>query len=540
MRRPLANLPKLGDVNRIWRGLAGLLLVALLLGGCTFPTITPPPEPTPAEPTEIGGVPISSELGPVVDRPALPDPGVHPAGFVSAPDGEGLAGYLAQDLTWSNCGNRLECATIRAPLDYADPGAQAITLSLARKPATAEPRLGSLFVNPGGPGAGGRGLAARFADRGLEHYDIVGWDPRGTGESTPVRCYSDAEVDAYLLLDASPDDPTERADLVKGTAEFAAACWQRSGRLLEHISTIDTVRDLDLMRALVGDEKLTYYGYSYGTYIGAVYAELFPFNVGRLGLDAAVNITDSDEVIQAMGFDLALGNFAAWCAGGPDCDLGSTSDEVLAAITGLLDDLDATPLPVGNRLLTQSQAMLGIANMLYGGKDAWQALASYVGWARAGSGEALLWSADQMNARGDDGRFQTMYFAFPAISCADRPDNGVIDADSVWIDDQVKAPIFGRYFGPQYGCTLWPVRPSVQLDIRAAGAAPILVVGGTGDNATPYQHAVTMATQLESAVLLTYEGEGHGAYGSKSTCVDEVVVDYLVNGALPEDGKVCR
>jgi pimeloyl-ACP methyl ester carboxylesterase len=527
-------------VNRIGRGAAGLLLVALLATGCTFPTIAPPPEPTPAEPTEVGGVPVSSAMGPVVDRPFLPDPGVTPAGFVGAPAGDGLTGYLGQELDWTRCGNGLECATIKAPLDYADPGAQAITLSLARKPATAEPRLGSLFVNPGGPGAGGRGLAARFANEGLEQYDIVGWDPRGTGDSTPVRCYSDAEVDAYLLLDASPDDSTERADLVKGTSEFAQSCWRQSGKLLEHISTIDTVRDLDLMRALVGDEKLTYYGYSYGTYIGSVYAELFPFNVGRLGLDAAVNITDSDEVIQAMGFDLALRNFAAWCADGADCELGSSTDEVLAGITGLLDGLDAAPLTVENRLLTQSQAMLGIANMLYGGKQAWRALASYVAWAQQGSGEALLWAADQMNTRGDDGRFSTMYFAFPAISCADRPDNGVVDADGVWLDDQGKAPIFGRYFGPQYGCPLWPVRPSVQLDIRGTGAAPILVVGGTGDNATPYQYAVTMAEQLESAVLLTYDGEGHGAYGSKSGCVDEVVVDYLANGVLPEDGKVCR
>ena len=516
------------------------MVLALLATGCTFPAVTPAPTPTPGMPTEIGGVTVSSEIGPVVDREPLPDPGVTPNGFVQAPDGDGLSGYLDQELNWQSCASELQCATIKVPLDYADPGAQAITLSLARKPATAEPRLGSLFVNPGGPGAGGRGLVPGFNRSGLEQYDIVGWDPRGTGESTPVRCYSDAEVDAFLLLDASPDDSDERAELVKGTADFSASCWRQNGRLLKHISTIDTVRDLDLMRALAGDEKLHYYGYSYGTYIGAVYAELFPFNVGHLGLDAAVNITDSDEVIQAMGFDLALRNFAAWCADSSDCDLGTSADEVLGNITDLLDRLDADPLPAGGRLLTQSQAMLGVGNMLYGGKQAWRGLASYLSWARQGSGEALLWAADQMNSRDDDGHFSTMYFAFPAISCVDRPDNGVLDADSIWVDDQVKAPIFGHYFGPQYGCTLWPVRPSVQLDIRGAGAAPILVVGGTGDNATPYQHAVTMADQLESAVLLTYDGEGHGAYGSKSSCVNDVVVDYLVNGKLPEDGRTCR
>ncbi len=521
------------------RGIGGLAALALLVTGCTFPSITPTPTPTPGEPTEIGGVTVSSEIGPVVDRPFLPDPGVTPEGFVAAPGGDGLTGYLAQQLDWQGCGNGMQCATIKAPLDYADPGAQAITLSLARKPATAEPRLGSLFVNPGGPGSGGRGLAAGFQQKGLEQYDIVGWDPRGTGESTPVRCYSDKEVDAFLGLDASPDGPAERADLVKANADFAASCWQHSGRLLEHITTIETVRDLDLMRALVGDEKLNYYGYSYGTQIGATYAELFPFNVGHLGLDAAVNITDSDEVIQAMGFDLALGNFAAWCAA-EKCVLGSAKDEVLAAITTLFDDLDAKPVAVGDRLLTQSLAMLGVAQLLYGGKPAWKSLASYVAWARQGSGEALLWVADQMQGRDEKGRYSTMYFAFPAISCADNVDYGVVDADSVWIDDQAKAPIFGRYFGPQYTCTLWPVRPAVQFDLRGAGAAPILVIGGTGDNATPYQHAVSMAGQLESAVLLTYEGEGHGTYGQKSSCVDQIVVDYLVRDQLPADGTTCR
>lgn len=520
------------------RASSGLLALVVLLSGCTFPTITTPAPTVSDPPIDIGGVTVSSEIGPVVDRPALAEPNVTPAGFDAAPAGEGLSGYLAQRLTWSECSNGLECAKILVPLEYADPTAQAITLALARKPATAEPRLGSLFVNPGGPGAGGRGMAAGFARDGLEQYDIIGWDPRGTGDSTPVRCYGNAESDSFGLLDSSPDDGAERAELIQGTAGFAASCWQRSGRLLEHISTLDTVRDLDLMRALVGDEKLHYFGYSYGTYLGAVYAELFPFNVGRLGLDAAVNITDSDEVIQAMGFDLALGNFAGWCAEN-DCDLGSTKDEVLAGITGLFDSLDAAPLQVGDRLLTQSLAVLGVGHLLYGGTASWRALASYVGWAQQGSGEALLWSADQMNTRDENGAYDTMFYAFPAISCLDRPDYGVLDADSVWIDDQGKAPIFGRYFGPQYTCTLWPVRPTVQLDLRGRGAAPILVIGGTGDNATPYQHAVTMADQLESAVLLTYDGEGHGSYGAKSACVNDVVVDYLVNGELPPDGRTC-
>ena len=516
---------------------AGALAVAVLAAGCTFPTITPTPTPTPT-PVDIGGVTVSSEPGPAVDRPDLPDPGVLPDGFAAAPAGEGLTGYLAQQLDWSDCGDGLQCARALVPLDYADPAGQAITLSLARRPATAEPRLGSLFVNPGGPGAPGSGLAGAFARRGLEQYDIVGWDPRGTGASTRVRCYGASATDQLEALDASPDDSGERTELVRATYEFGKACWESSGRLLEHISTIETVRDLDLLRRVLGDDQLHFFGYSYGTQIGATYAELFPFSVGRLVLDAAVNITDSDEVIQAMGFDLALGNFADWCAGA-NCPLGGTREAVLASITGLFDELDAAPLAVRGRRLTQSLAVEGVAQLLYGGTRAWPALAAYVEWARDGSGEALLWAADQLNARDDDGQYGAMFYAFPAISCLDNLDHGVLDADALWAEDQGKAPIFGRYFGPQYTCALWPVRPAPQLELRGVGAAPILVIGGTGDNATPYQHAETMADQLESGVLLTYDGEGHGSYGGKSSCVDEAVVDYLVDGRLPGEGQVC-
>ena len=517
---------------------AGALALAVMATGCTFPTITPAPSPT-ASPIDVAGIEISPEPGPAVDRPSLPDPGVRPQGFADPPSGEGLSGYLSQKVEWSDCGESLECARVLVPLDYADPTAQAITLSLARHPATAEPRLGTLFVNPGGPGAPGSGLAGAFVRDGLEQYDILGWDPRGTGASTPVTCYDADATDQLEALDYSPDDSDERSQLVRATYEFGKACWENSGSLLEHISTIETVRDLDLLRQLMGDDRLTYFGYSYGTEIGATYAELFPFNAGRLVLDAAVNITDSDEVIQAMGFDLALGNFADWCARS-GCELGDTKEAVLASITGLFDELDAAPLAVRGRQLTQTLAVEGVAQLLYGGTRAWPALSAYVEWAREGSGEALLWAADQLNARDDNGQYGAMFYAFPAISCLDDLDDGLLDAEVTWAEDQGKAPIFGRYFGPQYTCALWPVRPAPQLELKGAGAPPILVIGGTGDNATPYQQAETMAEQLESGVLLTYDGEGHGSYGRKSPCIDDAVVDYLVDGKLPSDGTVCR
>ncbi|MFZ0529582.1 MAG: alpha/beta hydrolase [Propionicimonas sp.] len=532
---------------------AALVGAALLLSGCVggaTPTAGPsgsastaagssPASSSPTATVPANAISISSVPGPAIDRPRFAPVSPTLDGMVAGLAGDGLSGYVTQQLDWNAC-DEDECAQVLVPLDYADPSAAAITLSLKRKPATKSPRLGTLFINPGGPGASGTELVDGFASAGLEQYDILGWDPRGTAGSTPVHCFDDEQADAFSTLDGSPDDEAEREALIEAAYTFGESCWQNSGALLEHISTIDTVRDLDLLRRLVGDDKLNYLGYSYGTQIGATYAELFGQNSGRLVLDAAVNITDNDDVIQAMGFDLALGNFAAWCAS-DGCALGSSKAEVLDRITGLLDDLDQAPLEVGERKLTQTLAATGIAAMLYGGESTWSTLASSILAATKGRGEALLWGADYLNSRSEDGTYDTMFFAFPAISCADdSTEQGVLDADQLWQEDQQKAPIFGKYFGPQYTCPLWPVLPARSLDIRGVSAPPLLVIGGTGDNATPYQQAKDMAAQLESGVLVTYEGEGHGTFGGKSTCVDRIVVNYLVNGVVPKDGVTCR
>jgi len=532
---------------------AATAALALMVAGCTpvlAPVRTPEPGTQVTQPTvppaassaTSGGVPgidISPIPGTAIDRPTYPDSNARPQGFAEAPTGEGLTGYLAQTIEWVNCGDGRECADILVPLDYAEPGQQAITLSLKRLPATSTPKLGSLFLNPGGPGGPGKDMADSFDNEGLEAYDLIGWDPRGAGDSTPVACFGTAETDAFNELDFSPDDDDERAALITGAAEFARACWETSGDLLNHISTIETVRDLDLMRQLVGDPTLSYLGYSYGTAIGATYAELFPATAGRLVLDAAVDITDDEEIIQAMGFDLSLGNFAAWC-GASDCDLGTSKRAVLDTIIGFFDELDAEPITVGQRRLTQSLAVIGVAAFLYGGEPAWPALVASIRAAMMGNGRGLLYGADLLNSRNERGTYDTMFYAFQAISCLDATDDGIVDADDLWADDQKKAPIFGLYFGPQYLCPLWPTRPAPQLDIQGAGAAPILVIGATGDSATPYQQAVTMAKQLDSGVLVTWEGEGHGTYGGKSACVDRIVVDFLTEGTVPEDGTRCR
>jgi pimeloyl-ACP methyl ester carboxylesterase len=474
-----------------------------------------------------------------VDRPVLPEVSPAVPGLTAGLPGDDLTAYAAQTPTWSNCGDGTQCASVLAPLDYADPSGKAVTLSVRRKAATGTPRLGTLFINPGGPGGSGKAEVATFANKGLEQYDIVGWDPRGVGASTPVKCYSDAEAEAYNKLDASPDTEAERSAMIEGAYDLAKSCWENSGSLLEHISTVETARDLDLLRQLVGDKELHFFGYSYGTQIGATYAELYPANTGRIVLDAAVNITHNDDVIQAMGFDLALGNFAAWCSS-QGCELGSSKQEVLDTITGFFDRLDNRPLSSGRRTLTQSLGVEGSAALLYAGKRGWPTLRKALGDGIEGNGALLLRASDLLLDRDDKGHYGSMFFALQAITCLDSDQEmGVINADRVWKQDEGKAPIYGKYFGPQYVCALWPVRPSRQLNIKGTGAKPLLVIGGTGDNATPYQHSVSMSTQLTSGVLVTYEGQGHGTYGGKSACVDKIVVDYLLQGTMPTDGVRC-
>lgn len=485
----------------------------------------------------MGDLTLSTTPGPAVDRLKLAPVDPHVSGITAAL-GASLDSYLAQKLTWSDCEQGTQCATVLAPLDYADPGGAALTLALRRKVATATPKLGTLFINPGGPGAAGTDLVSSFHSTGLEGYDIVGWDPRGTGQSTPIRCLSDADTDAFNELDFSPDDPSERAALLAGVENFNKGCWQRNGQLLEHIGTTDTVQDLDLLRQLLGQTKLNFVGYSYGTQIGAYYADMFPQNTGRLVLDAAVNITADESIPQAEGFDLALSHYAKWCAA-KSCPLGGSEAAVTATITGLWDRLDGNPLTVGSRHLTQTLAVTGVAAMLYGGSAAWPSIAVLVQSAAAGDGRGLLAAADLLNGRNEDGTYSPMVYAFPAIGCRDTTDDGVLDADADWKSDERKAPVFGTYFGPSYTCPLWPVPPDAERHPTGTGAAPLVVIGGLGDNATPYRYAEWMAKQLTSATLITYTGEGHGSFDGKSKCVDDAVIAYLTQGIVPAAGLRC-
>lgn len=529
----------------------GAILLSSALTGCSLLGGAADGERS-STPAARSSAPVSSASPSVLpldspDRPTPDVPDVRPPGITDPPPGLGFERYTQQPLDWRSCGS-LECATVAAPLDYAAPDGPALTLALTMRRATAEPRLGSLFVNPGGPGGSGQELVSYFRSAGLEQYDIVGWDPRGAGESTPVQCFQGRDVDALTEIDMSPDDNAEKQALIVMARSFGQSCLERSGALLSHISTVETVRDLDLLRQLVKDQKLNYLGYSYGTRVGATYAQLFGDRVNKMVLDSAVNITEDRSIIQAQGFDLALTNFATWCVA-QDCGLGENTEAVLDAVTDLFDRADVQPIPTElvdqatdePRKVTQSEAVLGVVVALYGGERSFPPLLKGLTEARAGDGATLQFLADSYNGRNADGQYDEQLFAFPAISCLDRPDAGLAGAEQEWERAQNKAPILGEYFGPDVQCPVWPVQPVPDVGkITGPGAPPIVVIGSTGDSATPYEYAVSMAEQLESGVLVTFDGLGHATYGGNSPCIDDQVVKYFVDAVVPADETVCK
>src|SRR5690606_5603383 len=420
------------------------------------------------------------------------------------------------------------------------PDDTAITLHLARRPAKIKPRLGSLFINPGGPGASGVDYLGYFDRTGLDAYDIVGWDPRGVARSTPVTGFDGDEMDAYTEMDISPDSPQEDRALQQANREFGESCLERSGALLQHVSTEETVRDLDVLRHLVGDRKLNYFGASYGTEIGAYYAHFFPGRTGRLVLDGAVSLSPDDEVSQAQGFERALTDFADWCVAEAECRLGDSTQTVLKAITDLWDRLDANPLEVGHRVLTQTLGVTAVIQALYGDEETWRLMAQALSLAiDEKNGQGLLYFADQYNVRDDQGRYGQLNYGFAAVRCLDNEDAGIEGEREEAAEDARMAPVIGPYIGLDYTCPLWPVKARKRpAKITGKGLPPVIVIGNTGDSATPYEYAVKMAEQLESGVLITYRGHGHLSY-RRSACVRGLVIDYLTEDKVPRNNTKC-
>ncbi|AIY19650.2 alpha/beta fold hydrolase [Pimelobacter simplex] len=473
-----------------------------------------------------------------------------PSTKTQGPDGRTIEDFYQQKLSWSACGSN-ECTTLEVPIDYQKPGDGSIELALERTKATGT-RIGSLVINPGGPGAPGtstvRDAQYYFAPELMAAYDIVGFDPRGTGKSAPVDCLSDSALDAYIAADPDPDTPEEVKQAEENSADFWAGCKARSGTLGGHVSTVEAARDMDVLRAALGEDKLDYLGFSYGTRLGATYAELYPENTGRLVLDGAIDpsLSSRDGALsQAAGFETALRSYVQSCVDAGSCFLGDSVDAGLSTIKGLLDTIDKEPLttkdPEG-RKLTVGLAFYGLITPLYA-KDNWSYLDDGLKAALDGDGSTLLTLADFYGSR-EGGRYtDNSLEAISVINCLDDPWSITPDEVPGQFSDFEKAsPTFGKVFA--WGLTACDGEPFTSTDepdlkIDGSGAAPIVVLGTTRDPATPYKEAVAMAQQLESAVLVTREGDGHTAYNKGNSCIDDAVHAYLIEGTVPRDGLKC-
>jgi pimeloyl-ACP methyl ester carboxylesterase len=455
-----------------------------------------------------------------------------------------------QDVQWQECRQIFSCARIEVPLDYSRPRGKAIKLAVIKRPAEdTEQRIGSLLVNPGGPGGSG----VRYVENAksvlgqplLDHFDIVGFDPRGVGESTPIDCLPDDQLDTLIAADPDPDTAAEIQASVDLLRQFTAGCERRSGDVLAHVSTVEAARDIDILRVLVGEEKVDYLGASYGTYLGATYAELFPQRVGRMVLDGAVDPSlppAKMTLVQAAGFQTALRAYVADCVEKTSCPLGTDVDAGLARISAFFDELDAQPIPGdGERQLTEAYAVIGVWLPLYV-KSYWPILTDALNAAFDGDGAQLLQLADYYTSRGAEGFTDNSNEVIYAVSCLDHPDQASISTVERSVPRLERAsPVFGRVFAwGALACSMWPVQatePAPKID--AAGADPMLVIGTTRDPATPYRWAVALADQLESGVLLSRDGDGHTAYQMGNGCIDETVESYLIDGTVPPDGKEC-
>jgi pimeloyl-ACP methyl ester carboxylesterase len=448
----------------------------------------------------------------------------------------------ARTIDWSDCGGGFQCGTIDVPLDYEDPDGETIEVAVTRHPAE-DPanRIGALFVNPGGPGGSAIGLARSFGRAGEigERFDIVGFDPRGVGDSSPLDCKTHL-LDIYDA-DPSIDSEADRAATLEASQAFVDECEEKHGDVLPFLGTSDVARDMDEIRKAIGDEQLNYLGYSYGTSLGQEYARQFPTHVRAMVLDGVVDhapdgLTTAET--QAAGFETALDSYLDHCAedgcGFGDQDAADVIDEVIAAA-------EAKPIPTAgaDRDAGPGVVSLAIAQGLYA-QQLWGTLSSALRDAQEGDGGGMVDLANQYLGTDGGGSSFEVYFA---VGCLDDewPDDpeAVIDAS---IEAQKTVPRFGGPIVLDYiRCAMWPAeaKPLEPVSADTEGLPPIVVISTTNDPATPYENGVAVAEQIPGAVLVTNEGDGHTIVGQGKPCIDDLVRDYFVDLTVPEDGTVC-
>jgi pimeloyl-ACP methyl ester carboxylesterase len=509
--------------NRLIALVAGLAVASVSLTGCLFSVI---PDSTPR------------------------------ASSSASPDTEGIATdllpFYGQTVSWASCDSGFECAKITAPLDWNDPSAGKVELAVIRHGATNGAALGSLLVNPGGPGASGVSLvrdSLEFAvgDVLEKEYDVVGFDPRGVGESTAVKCYGAAQMDKYLFsIPKSPRNSAAwKAEVLASGKKFADACAANSGGILPDITTEFAARDMDLMRAVLGDKKLNYLGYSYGTFLGATYAKLYPERVGRFVLDGALDPSVSGldvSTTQGVGFESALRAYMAYCLQTKGCPFGGTVDDGMADLGTLLASVDRSPLPNSDgRKLGADSLVTAIVAALYS-QDSWPYLTQALTGALKGDPSTAFQLADFYYNRVDGKYEDNSTEAFNAYNCMDYPDDATqAQKDAAKAELEQKAPTIAPYWSSDVSlCDVWPEKATgVREKIAAEGAGPIVVIGTTNDPATPYAWAQSLASQLSSGVLITRVGEGHTGFNKGNACVDDAVEKYFTDGTVPKDGLRC-
>ncbi|TWG25189.1 alpha/beta hydrolase [Actinoplanes teichomyceticus] len=506
--------------------------MVMATGGCTLPAFAPAGADQPATPGD--GTPASGSA-----------PGTA-AQWSPCPDvPEKLIGRGAPGMSY-------DCATVAVPRDWAEPDSgQTYDIALIRvRSAGQKNRIGSLLLNPGGPGGSGVDLAVYLSfGPGLgglpkeitDRFDVVGFDPRGVSRSSPVKCISDTDQDATFAADPDPVSQAEFDEVVALNRKVADTCGQKYGEQLPHFSTEQAARDMDALRAAVGDSKLTYLGFSYGTLLGATYAQLFPRNVRALVLDGAVDPTESyvqGSESQAKGFERAFSNFTRWCkANAAKCPI---SADPRGAVTGAMAKAESSPVRYRDgRQATAGWIFVGLISSLYT-ETGWTSLAEAIDDLQGGDAKGIMDLADQYAEREQDGSYSNLFDANLAVNCADTDDAPSVEEvrrlQSEW---RKKYPIFGAPLAMgMLPCTFWPGERDPYPAGKADGAPPIVVVGTTGDPATPYENTADLANMLGTGRVLTWEGEGHTAYPSTS-CVVRAVDGYLIDLKVPREGLRC-
>jgi pimeloyl-ACP methyl ester carboxylesterase len=505
--------------------LAGAVATALVLSSCAF-TWTPPPGGTTQK--EAGKADAS----------------------IAASAPKGLEDFYSQKVDWTSCEKSFQCANIKVPLDYAKPDGGSISIAAIRLQSKGT-KKGSVLVNPGGPGASGYDFVK---DAGQSHittklrsnFDLVGFDPRGVKRSAPVTCLSDAERDASRQQNFRLDTDQGLQAALAENKTVIDKCVEKTGPVLAHIDTVSAAKDLDILRAVLNDAKLNYLGFSYGTFLGSTYASLFPDKVGRLVLDGAVDPSISNEALtsgQAKAFEKAIHSYVADCLRDSGCPLSGSVEDGVQQIRDVINAVDQNPRRASDgRLVTGSSFVSGLITPLYNNEN-WPVLTQALDSALRGDVTQMMRIADLAADREPNGTYSSNSgFAFNAINCLDYPmveDTAGMRAEEARL--RVESPTFGYFFA--YGginCKDWPYKPvRTPAPVKYTGESPIVVIGTTGDPATPVEWAHSLRDQLGNASLVTWNGEGHTAYGRSNSCVSSAVDDYFVDGKVPSDQKQC-